>query len=191
MRFPRCLSFRRHGSQGGRFGDLLGAQFLVRKVGGTVLGSGPLARQPDQFFLFLGARSGRGCQFGSGEFTALGIRQGALFRLDSRAQGDFGEAFGMGLLRGDGLRRGLYGRAAARLFGGEIFGLLPALGGGNLRGGEQVARFGGGSGALLRGGAPERRRFRRPLGVGCVCRSEAAADGQIAALPLRLLQSLQ
>lgn len=191
MRFPRRLCFRRHAGQGSRFGDLLGARFLVRKVGGTALGSGPLASQPDQLFLFFGAGSGRGCQFGGGGFTAPGVRQGALFRLDPRSQGDFGQTFGMGLLRGRGFGCGLGGGTGARLFGGEIFGLLAPLRCGNLLAGEQVARLGSDTGALLGGRAPKRRGFGRPLGVRGVRGGEIVPDGQLAAQSIRCHQICQ
>lgn len=191
LRFPRRLFFRGHARQGGGFRRLLGAQFLVREIGRAPLGLGALAGEPGKLFLLGGPRRRRDCEFGRGELAALGIRQGALFGFDSRAQRDLGHAFGMSLLRrrclGGGLRRG----AADGMFSCEIVGLLAPLRGRDAFGGQQLPRFGGGAGALFRSGAGQGVGLGGPFGIGRVRGGEIAAGDKFAALTLHLLQSLQ
>jgi hypothetical protein len=57
--FPRRFLFCCDAGQGCGFGGLLGANFLIRQIGGAPFGFGPLARQPGEFFLLPGPGSGR------------------------------------------------------------------------------------------------------------------------------------
>ena len=189
--FARCLFFRRHARQGCGLGDLLGANFFARQIGRAPFGFGPLASQTSNFFFFPGAGSSGDRQLGGGEFTALGIRQGALFGLDSRAQGNLCQSFDMRLLRRGGLRRCFGGRAAESVFRGKIFGLQAPLRSGNVLGRQQLTRLGGGARALVRTGTGQGVRLGGALGVRRIGGSRSAAGGALLALPLDIHQSRQ
>ena len=191
LRFPRRLFFCCHARQRRGFGDLFGTKLLVRQIGRVSFGVGARAGKPRKFFLLAGPCSGCDRKFRCGEFAALGICQRSLFRLDSRAQCDFGQAFDMSLLRRRRLGRGLRGGATNRMIGREFFCLLPPLRRGDLLGRMQLPRFGGGTGAFLGAGASQRVGLGGPFGIGRVRGREIADRDELPALPLHILQFLQ
>jgi hypothetical protein len=189
--FACRLVFSRYARQGGCFGDLLGANFLVRQIGRASFGFGPLTSQAGEFFFLPGAGRRRDCQFRSGEFAALGVCQGTLFGLDSRTQSDFGQSLDMRLLRGGGLRRCLGGSATECVFRSKIFGLLAPLRGGSVLRGQQLTRFGGGASALFRTGAGQGIRLGGSLCVRRVCSGSRTTCGAFLALALHIHQPHQ
>jgi hypothetical protein len=190
LRFTRRLLFCRHARQSGGFRNLFGTQLFVRQIGRPSLGFGPLTGQAREFFLFVGPGSRCDRQFGSREFAALGIRQRALFSLDSGPQSDFGHAFDMSLLRSRCLGRRFGGSAADRVLRREIFCLLAPLRRGNVLGRQQLPRLGDGTGVLISAGARQRVSLGGPFGVCRVRSGEIAAGDKFPAMPLCVLQSL-
>ena len=191
LRFPRRLIFCCHARQRRGFRNLFGTKLLVSQVGRAPLGLGALAGEPGEFFLFVGPCGGRNGKLRRGKFTALGVRQRTLFRLDSRAQRDFGHAFDMGLLRGGCLGGSLGGGAADGMFCSKAVGLNPALRRSRLLGGLRQPQLGGGTGPLFSTGARQCVGFGRALGIRRIRGSEIAARHKIPPLPLYVLQSLQ
>ncbi len=191
QRFSRGFFFGGHARQRGSFRDLLGAEFLVRQIGGAPLGIRPLAGQAGEFFLFVGTRRGSDCQFGRGEFPTLGVGQRALFRLDPRTQGNFGQAFDMRLLRCRGLGRRFGGGTADGVFRGKALGLQPPLRGCGLLGGLRQPQLGGGTGPLFSTGAGQCASLGGPLAVRRVCRGDCFSRDALLALALHIHQSRQ
>ena len=191
QRFPRRLFFGCHARQRRSFRNLLGTQLFVRQIGRAPLGVSPLSGQASELFLFVGPCDGSGCKFGRGEFPTLGIRQRTLFRLDSRAQGDFGHAFDMRLLRSGSLGGGLGGGATDGVFRGKAIGLQPSLRGGGLLGGLRQPQLGGGTGPLFSAGARQCIGLGGALDVRRVCRDDRITRDALLALPLHIHQSRQ
>jgi hypothetical protein len=188
--FPRLLLLGGDSRKRRGLGGLFGAESVIRQISRTPLRISPFPGQTGEF-LFLACSSGsRGSQLGGGKFAALGVGQRALFRLDFRAQRDFGQALDMHLLRRCSLGSSLRSSAAQGLFRSKIVGLQAALCRRSLLGGLELARFGSGPGALVRGGPRQSLGFCRPLGVYLIA-GGYAAEGDLATLPLQIHQSRQ
>ena len=183
-RFTRFLPVGGHAGQRGCFGGLLGAEPVARQVSCAPFGFGAFTHQTGEFLLLGGSGSGGSCQFRGGKLAALGIGQRTLFRLDFRAQCDFGQALDMGLLRGGGLGGGLRRSSPNGLLRRNFVGLHTSLRRNNLFGGLHLPRFGGCPGTFIGGGTRQRLGFGSPFGSHAVRRV-------LAALPLQVHQSRQ
>lgn len=184
-RFPRGIVFRGARRKRGGFGHLVGTRGFGRQVDRVALGGEAFGGVARQFFFAPGAFARRLGEFRGGELAALGIDLGLFFFVEPVAQGDFGQPFGVGLLRHRLFRGGIRLGPLAGLRGGEFLGLAPALQRGGTFEGRGLPLQGVGARSLVGAGPHQRVGFRRALGQQQVAVVPGIAPGFVAGLPRR------